>query len=71
MRRINICQVLSSILYGELYRIALEYTRMTGLNVDDFLSKAKLQDLDSIYNNYWKHEETAKFMLWTPCKSID
>ena len=40
-------KVLSSILYGELYRIALEYTRMTGLNVDDFLSKAKLQ-LDGI-----------------------
>ena len=38
---------------------------------DLILSKAKLRDLDSIYNNYWKHAETAKFMLWTPCKSID
>lgn len=38
---------------------------------DLILSKAKLEDLQSIYNNYWKHEETAKFMLWTTCKSIE
>ena len=38
---------------------------------DLILGKAKMQDLESIHNNYWKHEETAKFMLWTPCKSMD
>lgn len=38
---------------------------------DLILAKAKLEDLDSIYNNYWRYEETAKYMLWTPCKNKD
>ena len=38
---------------------------------DLILAKAKLEDLQNIYNNYWKHEETAKYMLWNTCKSID
>ena len=38
---------------------------------DLYLAKAKMEDLDSIYNNFWKHEETAKYMNWTPCKNIE
>ena len=38
---------------------------------DLILAKAKPEDLESIYNNYWKHEITAKYMLWTPCKSLE
>ncbi|MBQ8844572.1 MAG: GNAT family N-acetyltransferase [Clostridia bacterium] len=38
---------------------------------DLILSKAKIEDLESIYNNYWSQEETAKFMLWTVCKSLE
>ena len=35
------------------------------------LAKAKMEDLHSIYNNYWSEEDTAKYMLWNPCKSIE
>ena len=28
---------------------------------DLILDKAKMEDFDDIYNNYWKYEETAKY----------
>lgn len=37
---------------------------------DLILDKAKIEDLDNIYNNFWKFEETAKYMLWSPCKNL-
>lgn len=37
---------------------------------DLILDKAKMEDFDDIYNNYWKYEETAKYMLWSPCKNL-
>ena len=37
---------------------------------DLILDNAKLEDLNDIYNNYWKYEETAKYMLWLPCKNL-
>lgn len=37
---------------------------------DLILGKAKMQDLESIFNNYWRHAETAKYMFWSPCKKI-
>lgn len=38
---------------------------------DLILGKAKLDDVESIYNNYWKSEQTAKFMNWTVCKTLE
>ncbi len=38
---------------------------------DLFLGKATMEDLNSIYNNFWRNEETAKFMLWTVCNNIN
>lgn len=38
---------------------------------DLILAKAKIKDLENIYNNYWNQEETSKFMLWTPCQNLD
>ena len=35
------------------------------------LRKAKLNDLDEIFNNVWKHKELAKYMLWKPNKTIE
>lgn len=36
-----------------------------------YLAKAKMSDLDDIYNNFYSREETAKYMLWTVDKSLD
>ena len=38
---------------------------------DLILDKAKIEDLNSIYKNYWSHEETARYMLWAPCTSVE
>lgn len=38
---------------------------------DLFLAKAKMSDLNDIYNNYWSQEDTSKFMLWETCKNLD
>lgn len=35
------------------------------------LSKAKRSDLDEIYNNLWRHEESTRFMLWEATKNIE
>lgn len=35
------------------------------------LRKAKSEDWESMYNNLWKHEESAKYMLWEPTKDKD
>ena len=37
---------------------------------DLILAKAKADDLNDIYQNFWSQEETAKYMLWKPCKSL-
>lgn len=37
---------------------------------DLILGKAKQEDLNSIYNNYWCSESSAKYMLWTPQKNL-
>lgn len=36
---------------------------------DIILRKAKESDLQTIWNNVWKDEEIAKFMLWIPTKT--
>lgn len=38
---------------------------------DIVLKKAQMSDLEEIYNNFWKQEETAKFMLWETSKSLE
>ena len=38
---------------------------------DLILGKAKQEDLQSIYNNYWCNPNSAKFMLWTPQKNLE
>ena len=35
------------------------------------LRKAQKKDLDSIYKNVWSDSSLAKYMLWTPLKSIE
>ena len=37
---------------------------------DLILGKAKLDDLENIFNNYWCQEETAKYMLWPTQKNL-
>ncbi len=37
---------------------------------DLMLKKAKQEDLESIFNNYWCSEVPAKYMLWTPQKDL-
>jgi len=38
---------------------------------DLILGKAKQDDLQSIYNNYWCNPNSAKFMLWMPQKNLE
>ena len=35
------------------------------------LRKARLEDLDSMWNNIWQDKELAKFMLWKPVENIE
>lgn len=35
------------------------------------LRKARLDDLDDIYNNIWSREEIAKYMLWETTKNLE
>ena len=37
---------------------------------DLILGKAKQEDLENIYNNYWCSEKSAKYMLWVPQKNL-
>lgn len=36
---------------------------------DLILKQAEFEDWKSIYENLWRHEESAKYMLWIPTKS--
>lgn len=36
---------------------------------DIVLKKAKFDDWESMYNNLWKHPESAKYMYWSPTES--
>lgn len=36
---------------------------------DLILRKARLEDWRALYHNLWKHEESARYMLWRPKKS--
>lgn len=38
---------------------------------DLILKKASMEDLDDMYINIWSQEETAKYMLWVPARSIE
>jgi RimJ/RimL family protein N-acetyltransferase len=38
---------------------------------DLILKKAVIDDVNDMYNNIWSEEESAKYMLWTPTKSIE
>ena len=38
---------------------------------DLILAKAKMSDLNDMYENCWSQEEAAKYMLWKPCKNLD
>ncbi len=35
------------------------------------LRKAKIKDLDSMWNNIWQDKELAKYMLWKPVENIE
>ena len=37
---------------------------------DLILGKAKQEDLESVFKNYWSSEKTSKFMLWLPQKNL-
>lgn len=37
---------------------------------DLILDKAKMEDVESIFKNYWCSEKTAKYMLWVPQKNL-
>ena len=47
----------------------MEYTKQIETQ-DLILGKAKQEDLESIFNNYWCSEKTAKYMLWVPQKNL-
>ena len=36
---------------------------------DIYLAKAKMEDVDSILQNFWSDESSAKYMLWQPTKT--
>ena len=36
---------------------------------DLILSKGKYDDWKDIFENLWRHEESAKYMLWTTVKT--
>ena len=38
---------------------------------DLIIGKAKMEDLETIYNNYWCSEKTAKYMFWFPQKNLE
>lgn len=46
------------------------YLKTTLETKDLILGKAKQEDLNSIFNNYWCSPNTAKYMLWTPQKNL-
>lgn len=35
------------------------------------LKKATIDDVSDMYHNIWSEEQSARYMLWTPVKSID
>ncbi len=37
---------------------------------DLILRKAKQEDLENIFNNYWSSERSSKYMLWVPQKNL-
>ncbi len=38
---------------------------------DLILKKAIMEDVYDMYHNIWSEEESAKYMLWTPAKSME
>lgn len=36
---------------------------------DLVLKKASFEDWEALYNNLWKHAESARYMLWTPVEN--
>ena len=38
---------------------------------DLILGKARQEDLEAIYMNYWSSEISAQYMLWSPQKNLD
>jgi len=38
---------------------------------DLILRKISMEDVHDMYHNIWAEEETAKYMLWTPVKSME
>ena len=57
--KIDELELLRKIIYSEIVTDRL------------ILRKAKLEDLDEIYNNVWKHWNLAKYMLWEVTKNLD
>lgn len=47
----------------------IDYSEVIIETNDLILKKAKFEDWVSIYNNLWRYEESAKFMLWKVTKS--
>ena len=47
----------------------MEYTKQIE-TPDLILGKSKQEDLESIFNNYWISETSAKYMLWVPQKNL-
>ena len=38
---------------------------------DLILGKAKIEDTQSIFENYWSSDKTAKYMLWVPQRTFE
>lgn len=63
----RIADIIKWIKFGEKSRKFAESIETKDL----ILGKAKPSDLESIYKNFWSQEDTARYMLWTPCKTIE
>jgi ABC-type lipoprotein export system ATPase subunit len=48
-----------------------DYSKVRIETKDLILKKAQLEDWKDLYYNIWRHEESAKYMLWKPIKSED
>ncbi len=56
--------------FGELLETsACDYSGVELETEDLILKKAEPEDWRALYHNLWKHEESAKYMLWRPKKS--
>ena len=50
-------------------KMGTDYSDVKLETKDLILKKAEFEDWKTIYHNLWRHEESAKYMLWQPTET--